>query len=70
MKLTRISQQTPSSSSSFVRMPVPEAKETPTKAKNGAESPKSSRLAAFRLKSAARVLVTLFKMLSTKIRRA
>lgn len=38
-KLTRISKQTPSSSSSLVNIPVPEAKLTPTNAKNGAESP-------------------------------
>lgn len=36
---TRISQQTPSNSSSFVRIPVPEARLTPTRAKNGPESP-------------------------------
>lgn len=69
-KITLISQQTPSSSSSLVRIPVPDAKEIPTSAKNGAESPNSSRLAVRRLKSAARLLVTRFKMLSTKRRRA
>ena len=67
---TLISQQTPSNSSSFVKIPVPEAKETPTKAKNGLESPNNRRLAARRRKSAARLLVTLFKILSTNNRRA
>lgn len=68
---TRISQQTPSNSSSFVNIPVPDANDTPTKAKKGAESPpKTNLLAALLRKSAAKLLVTRFRMLSTKIRRA
>lgn len=38
-KLTLISQQTPSISSSLVITPAPEARQTPTKEKNGVESP-------------------------------
>lgn len=40
LQLTRISQQTPSNSSSFVKIPDPEARHTPISANNGAESPK------------------------------
>lgn len=40
MIITRISPQTPSSSSFFVKTPEPDAKLTPTSAKNGVESPK------------------------------
>lgn len=37
--VTLISQQTPSNSSSFVIIPLPEAKQIPIKANNGTESP-------------------------------
>lgn len=67
---TRISQQTPSNSSSFVNIPLPDANDVPTSAKNGAESPNTRRLAARFRKSAASLLVTLFKILSTNKRLA
>ena len=61
----RISPQTHSTSSSFVTMPVPEARLTPSSAKNGAECPEDSSFAALLLNTAACVLVTLLRMLST-----
>ena len=67
---TLISQHTPSSSSSFVNIPVPDAKLTPTSAKNGAESPKSNLLVALLRKSADNEFVTLLRTLSTNNRRA
>jgi hypothetical protein len=68
--LTLISQHMPSSSSSFVNIPVPDARLTPTKAKNGAESPNNNLLVARLRKSADRELVTLLRTLSTNSRRA
>jgi hypothetical protein len=67
---TLISQHTPSSSSSFVNIPVPDAKLTPTSAKNGAESPKSNLLDTLLRKSADKEFVTLLRTLSTNNRRA
>lgn len=68
--LTLISQHMPSSSSSFVNIPVPDAKLTPTNAKKGAESPNNNLLVALLRKSADRELVTLLRTLSTNSRRA
>ena len=61
----RISPQTHSTSSSFVTIPVPEARLTPSSAKNGAECPEDSCCAALLLNTAARVFVTCLRMLST-----
>jgi hypothetical protein len=60
----------PSSSSSFVNIPVPDARLTPTKAKKGAESPNNNLLVARLRKSADSELVTLLRTLSTNSRRA
>ena len=60
----RISPHTHSTSSSFVTIPVPEARLTPSSAKKGAEWPEESSLAALLLNAAACVLVTLLRMLS------
>jgi len=69
-KRTLISQQTASSWSSLVMMPAPDARLTPTRAKKGRESPKSSWRVTFRRRSAATVCVTLLRTASTMTLRA
>ena len=61
-----ISEHTHSNSSCLVMIPDPEAKLTPTNAKNGAGLPEDRRVAAFLRKWAAWVLVTRFRRALTK----